>query len=92
MTLSIMYVIMCTFCHSKGDVVALKKLKMEKEREGFPITSLREINMLLKSSHPNIVHVRVCTHYTGVCTHSQLHVGIFVTRKLWLEVTWTRYT
>ena len=40
--------------------MALKKLKMEKEREGFPITSLREINMLLKSSHPNIVHVRVC--------------------------------
>ena len=47
------------FLYSKGDVVALKKLKIEKEREGFPITSLREINMLLKSSHPNIVHVRV---------------------------------
>lgn len=42
-----------------GDIVALKKLKMEKEREGFPITSLREINMLLKAKHPNIVHVKV---------------------------------
>ena len=42
-----------------GEVVALKKLKMEKEKEGFPITSLREINMLLKARHPNIVHVRV---------------------------------
>ncbi len=41
-----------------GQVVALKKLKMEKEKEGFPITSLREINMLLKAEHPNIVHVR----------------------------------
>ena len=40
--------------------MALKKLKMEKEREGFPITSLREINMLLKAKHENIVHVRVC--------------------------------
>ncbi len=39
-------------------IVALKKLKMEKEKEGFPITSLREINMLLKAKHPNIVHVR----------------------------------
>lgn len=28
--------------------VALKKLKMEKEKHGFPITSLREINTLLK--------------------------------------------
>lgn len=31
---------------------------MEKEREGFPITSLREINMLLKcGNHPNVVNV-----------------------------------
>ena len=41
--------------------MALKKLKMEKEKEGFPITSLREINMLMKAKHPNIVHVRVST-------------------------------
>jgi cell division cycle 2-like protein len=40
------------------DIVALKKLKMEKEKEGFPITSLREINTLLKGQHPNIVTVR----------------------------------
>ena len=39
--------------------MALKKLKMEKEKEGFPITSLREINTLLKSHHPNIINVRV---------------------------------
>ncbi|CAD6192481.1 unnamed protein product [Caenorhabditis auriculariae] len=40
------------------EIVALKRLKMEKEREGFPITSLREINMLLKAgNHPNIVNV-----------------------------------
>ena len=46
---------------SLGEVVALKKLKMENEKEGFPITSLREINMLMKAKHPNIVHVRVST-------------------------------
>ncbi|XP_078741915.1 cyclin-dependent kinase 11B-like, partial [Lampetra fluviatilis] len=40
------------------EIVALKRLKMEKEREGFPITSLREINTLLKAQHPNIVTVR----------------------------------
>ena len=43
----------------QGEVVALKKLKMEKEKEGFPITSLREINMLLKAKHPNVVFVKV---------------------------------
>uniref|UniRef100_A0A336LT46 cyclin-dependent kinase n=1 Tax=Culicoides sonorensis TaxID=179676 RepID=A0A336LT46_CULSO len=37
------------------EIVALKRLKMEKEKEGFPITSLREINTLLKGQHPNIV-------------------------------------
>ncbi|PAV55749.1 hypothetical protein WR25_03809 [Diploscapter pachys] len=41
------------------EIVALKRLKMEKEKEGFPITALREINMLLKAgSHENIVNVR----------------------------------
>lgn len=47
-----------------GEVVALKKLKMEKEKEGFPITSLREINTLLKSHHPNIINVRVSSVVT----------------------------
>lgn len=41
-----------------GEIMALKKLKMENEKEGFPITSLREINTLLKAQHPNIVTVR----------------------------------
>jgi len=41
-----------------GEMVALKKLKMEREREGFPITSLREVNTLLRSQHKNIVTVR----------------------------------
>jgi len=40
------------------EIVALKRLKMEKEKEGFPITSLREINTLLISQHPNVVTVR----------------------------------
>lgn len=41
-----------------SEVVALKRLKMEKEKEGFPITSLREINTLLIAQHPNVVTVR----------------------------------
>ncbi|KAG8365936.1 hypothetical protein BUALT_Bualt17G0023800 [Buddleja alternifolia] len=41
-----------------GEIVALKKVKMEKEREGFPLTSLREINILLSFHHPFIVDVK----------------------------------
>lgn len=43
-----------------GEIVALKKLKLEKEKEGFPITSLREINALMHASpgHPHIVGLR----------------------------------
>lgn len=52
-----------TYILIPGDIVALKKLKMEREKEGFPITSLREINTLLKAQHPNIVTVRVGVLY-----------------------------
>ncbi len=41
-----------------GEVVALKRLKLEKERDGFPVTSLREINALMQARHPNIVGIR----------------------------------
>ncbi|GMR47228.1 hypothetical protein PMAYCL1PPCAC_17423, partial [Pristionchus mayeri] len=40
------------------EIVALKRLKMEREKGGFPITSLRELSMLLKAAgHENIVNV-----------------------------------
>lgn len=40
-----------------GRVVALKRVKMENEQNGFPVTSIREINILLNFHHPNIVNV-----------------------------------
>ena len=57
------------FCFS-DEIVALKRLKMEKEREGFPITSLREINTLLKAQHPNIVTVRVSSFWDSIIHYS----------------------
>lgn len=45
------------------EVVALKRLKMEKEKEGFPITSLREINTLLKVS-VTFVEIYIASSYT----------------------------
>lgn len=42
-----------------GEIVALKKLKMEKTAyHGFPITALREIRMLQESRHEHIVNLR----------------------------------
>ncbi len=41
--------------NAKGDFVALKKILVENEREGFPITAIREITILKKLNHPNIV-------------------------------------
>jgi cell division cycle 2-like len=41
-----------------GDIVALKRLKLEREKHGFPVTSIREISTLKAARHPNIVNMR----------------------------------
>ncbi|PYI05236.1 Pkinase-domain-containing protein [Aspergillus sclerotiicarbonarius CBS 121057] len=41
-----------------GEVVALKKLKMDNSPDGFPVTGLREIQTLLEARHQNIVYLR----------------------------------
>jgi cell division cycle 2-like protein len=43
---------------STGDIVALKKLKVDKDQHGFPITSLREIEALMALDHPNVVNLK----------------------------------
>ena len=40
-----------------GKIVALKRLKLEEEKHGFPVTSIREIHTLKLLKHPNIVKV-----------------------------------
>ncbi|KAL5518749.1 hypothetical protein ACEPAH_432 [Sanghuangporus vaninii] len=41
-----------------GEIVALKKLKLDEEKYGFPITALREINALIACRHENVVTIR----------------------------------
>lgn len=43
---------------TSGEVVALKKLKMENSPDGFPVTGLREIQTLLEARHQNVVYLR----------------------------------
>lgn len=41
-----------------GEIVALKKLKMDNAHDGFPVTGLREIQTLMASRNTNIVALR----------------------------------
>ncbi|KAK4568944.1 hypothetical protein RGQ29_004382 [Quercus rubra] len=42
-----------------GEIVALKKVKMGVEKgDGFPLSSLREINILMSFNHPSVVGVK----------------------------------
>ena len=53
---------------------ALKKIKLAQEKHGFPLTSLREINILLSLHHANIVNVTEVSHscaYIG--KHTQVN-------------------
>lgn len=38
--------------------VALKKIRMDTEKEGFPITAIREIKILSRLHHENVVNLR----------------------------------
>ncbi|KAK5107275.1 hypothetical protein LTR62_001591 [Meristemomyces frigidus] len=40
-----------------GAMVALKKILMHNEKDGFPITALREVKLLKMLSHVNILHL-----------------------------------
>lgn len=41
-----------------NDMVALKKIRMEGERDGFPVTAIREIKLLQSLNHENIVKLQ----------------------------------
>lgn len=38
-----------------GGLVALKRIRMEAEKDGFPVTAVREIKLLQNLRHPNVV-------------------------------------
>jgi len=40
------------------EIVALKKVRMDKEKDGLPVSGLREISLLLTCRHENIVELR----------------------------------
>ena len=45
-----------------GDIVALKKIRLEAEDEGVPSTAIREISLLKALRHPNVVALKDIEH------------------------------
>ncbi|XP_072323337.1 cyclin-dependent kinase 13-like isoform X2 [Scyliorhinus torazame] len=41
-----------------GDMVALKKVRLDNEKEGFPITAIREIKILRQLHHSSIINMK----------------------------------
>jgi len=41
-----------------GEIVALKKIKLEKEDDGVPSTAIIEISLLKGIKHPNVVELK----------------------------------
>jgi len=45
-----------------GEIIALKKIRLEAEDEGIPSTAIREISLLKELNHPNIVRLYDVVH------------------------------
>ena len=45
-----------------GELLALKKIRLEAEDEGIPSTAIREISLLKQLQHPNIVRLYDVVH------------------------------
>ncbi|KAF9086116.1 kinase subunit of RNA polymerase II carboxy-terminal domain kinase I, partial [Mortierella sp. GBA35] len=41
-----------------GEYVALKRIRMEAEKDGFPITAMREIKLLQSLNHPHVISLK----------------------------------
>lgn len=61
-----------------NDKVALKKIRMDTEKEGFPITAIREIKILSTLSHPNVVNLREIVRSESKLFHCALSNTFFL--------------
>ncbi|GER49609.1 cyclin dependent kinase C [Striga asiatica] len=55
-----------------GEIVALKKIRMDNEKEGFPITAIREIKILKKLQHENVINLKEIVTSPGTASNLSL--------------------
>ena len=48
----------CSSCCVIAEMVALKKVRLDNEKEGFPITAIREIKILRQLNHKSIINMK----------------------------------
>jgi cyclin-dependent kinase 9 len=59
-------------CKKTNDYVAMKLILMDQEKEGFPITALREIKILQELRHDNIVRLIEVCRSSSKCFFSRI--------------------
>jgi len=63
-------------CRTTGQTVAMKKVVLRNERQGFPVTAIREVRALRKLDHPNVVSlVDVCAASPAVSSETGVSAG-----------------
>ena len=63
---------------STNDFVALKKVRLDKEREGFPITTIREVKVLMELQHPNMIRLRDIVTETNKLENGKESVSFYL--------------
>jgi CTD kinase subunit alpha len=73
--------------------VALKRIRMEGERDGFPVTAMREIKLLQSLRHPNVVRLHEMMvskgERTSECQCIIFSFPIVKAMCTWYSSTWT---
>ena len=62
-----------------GEIVALKRVRMDREKDGMPVSGLREVHVLLKCEHDNVVREvfnKQQSHF-----HLDLHSNVAIFRN-----------
>lgn len=67
-----------------NEIVALKKVRMDQEKDGLPVSGLREIQILMSCSHENIVRLkevvvgRSLERFVTKCSFCRHHYSILI--------------
>jgi serine/threonine protein kinase len=75
-----------------GLYVALKRIRMESERDGFPVTAMREIKLLQSLRHDNIVRLyemMVSNGMFSIAIRAYKFCSLTQVPYTWFSSTWT---